>query len=140
MLWEVEREELGEPQQKQSFVDLGCGNGLLVYLLASEGVSGRGGMAKEGGGGRGGEFVALCPQHPGKGIDLQRRKVWQRFQPPAILEVRGMGGVGVGGMQRLCICVCVCVCRVMSRNRVLCHLMHISSLTMTGCSATTLMN
>ena len=53
VLWEVEREELGEPQKKQSFVDLGCGNGLLVYLLASEGVSGRGrrGRGREGGGG-----------------------------------------------------------------------------------------
>ena len=42
VLWEVEREGLDGPQRKQSFVDLGCGNGLLVYLLASEGVSGRG--------------------------------------------------------------------------------------------------
>jgi len=25
--------------KKQSFVDLGCGNGLLVYILTSEGVS-----------------------------------------------------------------------------------------------------
>ncbi len=37
MLWEVEREELGL-RNKQSFVDLGCGNGLLVYLLSAEGV------------------------------------------------------------------------------------------------------
>ena len=51
----MEREELGGPQQKQSFVDLGCGNGLLVYLLASEGVSGRGGWEGRGGWVRGGE-------------------------------------------------------------------------------------
>ena len=37
----MEREELGQ-ERRQSFVDLGCGNGLLVYLLASEGVSGGG--------------------------------------------------------------------------------------------------
>ena len=38
LLWEREREEQGLTR-KQSFVDLGCGNGLLVYLLTSEGVS-----------------------------------------------------------------------------------------------------
>ena len=45
----MEREELGGQQRRQSFVDLGCGNGLLVYLLASEGVSGgkgRGGKSR----------------------------------------------------------------------------------------------
>ena len=26
--------------EKQSFVDLGCGNGLLVHILSQEGVSG----------------------------------------------------------------------------------------------------
>lgn len=26
-------------EKKQSFIDLGCGNGLLVYLLTMEGVS-----------------------------------------------------------------------------------------------------
>jgi len=36
--------------QKQSFVDLGCGNGFLVYLLCMEG-------------------------YPGRGIDIQKRKV-----------------------------------------------------------------
>ena len=38
VLWEQEREELGL-QHRQSFIDLGCGNGLLVYLLSAEGVS-----------------------------------------------------------------------------------------------------
>jgi len=37
LLWEQERKETGE-ERKQSFVDLGCGNGLLVYLLSKEGV------------------------------------------------------------------------------------------------------
>ena len=38
LLWEKEREELSLTE-KQTFIDLGCGNGLLVYLLTSEGVS-----------------------------------------------------------------------------------------------------
>lgn len=38
VLWAEERVRLGL-SEKQSFVDLGCGNGLLVYLLTSEGVS-----------------------------------------------------------------------------------------------------
>ena len=37
LLWEKEREEMGLTE-KQTFIDLGCGNGLLVYLLTSEGV------------------------------------------------------------------------------------------------------
>ena len=37
ILWEEERKKL-KTEEKQSFVDLGCGNGLLVYLLTSEGV------------------------------------------------------------------------------------------------------
>ena len=38
VLWEAEREATGQTE-KQSFVDLGCGNGLLVHLLTQEGVS-----------------------------------------------------------------------------------------------------
>ena len=38
MLWEEERKATRNPK-KQSFVDLGCGTGLLVHILASEGVS-----------------------------------------------------------------------------------------------------
>ena len=46
VLWEKERKELSV-EKKQTFVDLGCGNGLLVYLLTSEGVrEGRGGREK----------------------------------------------------------------------------------------------
>ena len=37
ILWEEER-AARELCQRQSFVDLGCGNGLLVYLLSCEGV------------------------------------------------------------------------------------------------------
>ncbi|CAG8789669.1 10860_t:CDS:1, partial [Racocetra fulgida] len=38
-----------------SFVDLGCGNGLLTFLLTSEG-------------------------HEGMGIDVRKRKIWDVFQ------------------------------------------------------------
>ena len=38
LLWQEERDTL-RLLRKQSFVDLGCGNGLLVHLLSSEGVS-----------------------------------------------------------------------------------------------------
>jgi len=38
ILWEEERAERGLTA-KQSFVDLGCGNGLLVHILSTEGVS-----------------------------------------------------------------------------------------------------
>ena len=37
LLWEDDRKKKGLTK-KQSFVDLGCGNGLLVHILASEGV------------------------------------------------------------------------------------------------------
>jgi tRNASer (uridine44-2'-O)-methyltransferase len=63
-LWEEERVNLGL-EKKQSFVDLGCGNGLLVYLLTCEG-------------------------YPGKGIDLQKRKIWKLFQPQTVLEERSI--------------------------------------------------
>lgn len=53
VLWELERKETGSPK-KQTFVDLGCGNGLLVYLLTQEG-------------------------HQGYGVDLRRRKIWDKF-------------------------------------------------------------
>ena len=104
VLWEVEREELGEPQKKQSFVDLGCGNGLLVYLLASEGVSGRGGRGKEGGRGRG---------RDGEGREGGRRKGegregegegegWGRTEGEGRDGEggRGRGGRGEGGRGR----------------------------------------
>lgn len=46
---------------KQSFVDLGCGNGLLVHILSTEG-------------------------HPGRGIDVRRRKIWDTYGPQTCLE------------------------------------------------------
>nr|XP_014710681.2 probable tRNA (uracil-O(2)-)-methyltransferase isoform X1 [Equus asinus]XP_044623831.1 probable tRNA (uracil-O(2)-)-methyltransferase isoform X1 [Equus asinus]XP_044623832.1 probable tRNA (uracil-O(2)-)-methyltransferase isoform X1 [Equus asinus] len=60
ILWEEERAERGVTA-KQSFVDLGCGNGLLVHILSSEG-------------------------HPGRGIDIQRRKIWDMYGPQTRLE------------------------------------------------------
>ncbi len=52
-LWEQEREREGSSRM-QSFIDCGCGNGFLVYIL-------------------------ICEGHPGIGIDLQRRKIWDRY-------------------------------------------------------------
>ena len=43
------------PDRPMRFIDIGCGNGLLVYLLVKEG-------------------------HIGKGIDIRRRNIWSRFQ------------------------------------------------------------
>ncbi|XP_015450495.1 probable tRNA (uracil-O(2)-)-methyltransferase isoform X3 [Pteropus alecto] len=60
VLWEEERAERGVTA-KQSFVDLGCGNGLLVHILSSEG-------------------------HPGRGIDVRRRKIWDMYGPQTRLE------------------------------------------------------
>ncbi|KAI8969066.1 hypothetical protein BDF20DRAFT_893057 [Mycotypha africana] len=50
-LW---KEEEIKTQRKQSFVDLGCGNGLLTYLLVNEGYN-------------------------GYGIDLADRKIWSKL-------------------------------------------------------------
>ncbi|XP_040481374.1 probable tRNA (uracil-O(2)-)-methyltransferase [Ursus maritimus] len=60
ILWEEERAERGLTA-KQSFVDLGCGNGLLVHILSTEG-------------------------HPGRGIDVRRRKIWDMYGPQTCLE------------------------------------------------------
>nr|CAG4643282.1 EOG090X07W1 [Ilyocryptus agilis] len=64
LLWRQEREELlpHDKDYRQSFFDIGCGNGLLVYLLTSEG-------------------------HPGKGIDIRPRKIWSLYPPEVKLEV-----------------------------------------------------
>lgn len=43
-------------QRPKSFVDLGCGNGLLVYLLHKEGIPG------------------------GVGLDIRKRKIWNFFR------------------------------------------------------------
>ncbi|CAM9474146.1 unnamed protein product [Lampetra planeri] len=60
VLWEEERAERGL-EGRQSFVDLGCGNGLLVHILANEG-------------------------HPGRGIDVRKRKIWDWYGAGTILE------------------------------------------------------
>ncbi|CAH1777388.1 unnamed protein product [Owenia fusiformis] len=46
---------------KQSFVDLGCGNGLLVYILSGEG-------------------------HRGLGLDVRKRKIWDLLGDKANLQ------------------------------------------------------
>lgn len=60
VLWQDERKRLGT-NRLQSFVDLGCGNGLLVFILSSEG-------------------------HRGYGIDLRKRGIWDMY--PSTTELR----------------------------------------------------
>ncbi|KAG8006149.1 putative tRNA (uracil-O(2)-)-methyltransferase [Nibea albiflora] len=60
VLWAEERAEKNLTA-RQSFVDLGCGNGLLVHILTNEG-------------------------HPGKGIDVRKRKIWDMYGPQTLLE------------------------------------------------------
>uniref|UniRef100_A0A182Y2E5 tRNA (uracil-O(2)-)-methyltransferase n=1 Tax=Anopheles stephensi TaxID=30069 RepID=A0A182Y2E5_ANOST len=61
-LWKKERAGNGI-EQLQSFVDIGCGNGLLVYILASEG-------------------------HRGYGIDLRKRKLWDLYPAEPKVDLR----------------------------------------------------
>lgn len=61
LLWEKERLEKGT-NDLQSFLDLGCGNGLLVYILFNEG-------------------------YRGLGIDLRRRKIWDLYPSETPLKV-----------------------------------------------------
>lgn len=49
-------------RQATSFVDLGCGNGLLVHILNSEG-------------------------HKGFGVDVRKRKIWDMYPSSTILKV-----------------------------------------------------
>lgn len=58
LLWEDETCQ----KRKQRFVDLGCGNGLLVYILTKEG-------------------------HTGVGIDVRKRNIWDMYTKDIILEV-----------------------------------------------------
>ncbi|KAK1346086.1 hypothetical protein QTO34_008555 [Cnephaeus nilssonii] len=60
VLWEEERAAQGVTA-KQSFVDLGCGNGLLAHILSGAG-------------------------HPGRGVDVRRRKIWDVYGPQTRLE------------------------------------------------------
>lgn len=61
ILWQQEREQSGI-NDLQSFADLGCGNGLLVYILTEEG-------------------------HRGYGIDLRKRRIWDRFPKTDLREI-----------------------------------------------------
>nr|CAB3267262.1 probable tRNA (uracil-O(2)-)-methyltransferase [Phallusia mammillata] len=61
VVWETERQQLGTSHKLQSFIDLGCGNGLLVHILSSEG-------------------------YPGKGVDIKRRKIWDIYGGATCLE------------------------------------------------------
>ncbi|XP_065890445.1 probable tRNA (uracil-O(2)-)-methyltransferase isoform X2 [Dysidea avara] len=61
VLWELERKEMRLDEKKQSFIDLGCGNGLLVYLLTMEG-------------------------YPGVGIDVRKRKIWDMYGQGVLLK------------------------------------------------------
>ncbi|XP_031573877.1 probable tRNA (uracil-O(2)-)-methyltransferase isoform X2 [Actinia tenebrosa] len=70
ILWEEEREK-NNLKEKQSFVDLGCGNGLLVYILSKEG-------------------------HPGLGIDVRKRKIWDFYGPGIKLEERPLDPTASG--------------------------------------------
>nr|XP_020480042.1 probable tRNA (uracil-O(2)-)-methyltransferase [Monopterus albus] len=64
VLWAEERVEK-DLTSRQSFIDLGCGNGLLVHILTNEG-------------------------HPGKGIDVRRRKIWDMYGPQTLLEEKAI--------------------------------------------------
>ncbi|PZC81686.1 hypothetical protein B5X24_HaOG212130 [Helicoverpa armigera] len=55
LLWE------DETGNKKSFVDLGCGNGLLVYILTQEG-------------------------HTGIGLDVRKRNIWDMYPADVILQ------------------------------------------------------
>lgn len=55
------KEEEEENERKQTFVDLGCGNGLLTHILNEEG-------------------------HKGTGIDIVSRKVWSIYGAGTRLE------------------------------------------------------
>jgi tRNASer (uridine44-2'-O)-methyltransferase len=59
-LWEKENIEM-QQTRKQRFVDVGCGNGFLVYVLASEG-------------------------YEGFGADISKRKLWDKLSPVADLR------------------------------------------------------
>lgn len=64
LLWRDERRQQNSTRL-QSFVDLGCGNGLLVYILSSEG-------------------------HPGYGIDLRKRGIWDLYPETTVLKTEAI--------------------------------------------------
>lgn len=65
VLWRQERTATNT-ERLQSFVDLGCGNGLLVFILSSEG-------------------------HRGYGIDLRKRGIWDMYPETTELKVTESG-------------------------------------------------
>jgi tRNASer (uridine44-2'-O)-methyltransferase len=62
LLWEQERLQRRTPDAYQTFIDLGCGNGLLVHILTSEG-------------------------HQGVGLDVRKRKIWDFYPSSTKLQV-----------------------------------------------------
>lgn len=64
LLWRDERRRMNT-NHLQSFVDLGCGNGLLVYILSSEG-------------------------HGGYGIDVRKRGIWDLYPETTILKTHAI--------------------------------------------------
>jgi len=60
LLWRSE-----QVQRKQTFVDLGCGNGLLVHILTAEGYSGR-------------------------GVDITSRKIWNLYGEETVLQTQSI--------------------------------------------------
>lgn len=62
LLWKNERTETNTTTL-QSFVDIGCGNGLLVYILSSEG-------------------------HKGYGIDIRKRGIWDSYPSTTVLVTK----------------------------------------------------
>ncbi|XP_037092218.1 LOW QUALITY PROTEIN: probable tRNA (uracil-O(2)-)-methyltransferase [Pollicipes pollicipes] len=61
LLWQNDRRTL-QLELPQTFVDIGCGNGLLVHILCSEG-------------------------HPGYGVDIRSRGIWKMYPTSTRLEV-----------------------------------------------------
>ncbi|CAG4988535.1 unnamed protein product [Parnassius apollo] len=59
LLWD--RKNLNKLTKPVSFVDVGCGNGLLVYILTKEG-------------------------HKGLGVDVRKRKIWNMYDEDIKLE------------------------------------------------------
>ncbi|XP_069668963.1 probable tRNA (uracil-O(2)-)-methyltransferase [Periplaneta americana] len=63
LLWEQNRLQKGISNTYQTFVDLGCGNGLLVHILNSEG-------------------------HQGIGLDVRKRRIWDLYPSTTKLQVQ----------------------------------------------------
>uniref|UniRef100_A0A8C4QBA7 tRNA (uracil-O(2)-)-methyltransferase n=1 Tax=Eptatretus burgeri TaxID=7764 RepID=A0A8C4QBA7_EPTBU len=62
VLWAGDGTITSRENRRECFVDLGCGNGLLVHILTREG-------------------------YPGRGIDLRKRKIWDMYCADTRLEV-----------------------------------------------------